>query len=102
MKARTGSKHDKAGDCITHPEHGAAFALNNGLLWCAHQSHDRAEGGTPWLNLQEEAMKINSPADCPHCLAGTPGRHQDKGGLHDGPTPKIEVVVTAVAEEVTA
>ena len=85
------NKRDTAGDCISHPEHGAAIALSSGRLWCGHQTHDRESGGTPWLDKQAEYALVNSTADCPRCIAGEPGRHQDKGGMHEG--PKAQVIV---------
>lgn len=54
------------GNCITHPEHGAAVALNGGRLWCPHQEHDgrpsSAPGGevkatTPWLDRQTDGTQ---------------------------------------------
>lgn len=47
------NSRDTAGDCISHPEHGAATALSSGRLWCGHQTHDREAGGTPWLDSQK-------------------------------------------------
>jgi hypothetical protein len=48
----TKSKRDTAGDCVSHPEHGAAYALTSGRLWCAHQSHDNTEGDSAFIDKQ--------------------------------------------------
>jgi len=53
MKAGHKNKRDSAGDCVSHPEHGAAFVLTSGALWCPHQSHDTEKGGTPWVEHQK-------------------------------------------------
>lgn len=34
------------------------------------------------MSPRDPTRPVNSAADCPLCIAGTPGRHPDKGGTH--------------------
>jgi hypothetical protein len=69
MKVNKGKSHDAVGDCITHPEHGQAYLMPSGRLWCPYQTHDnRKTGGTPWLDEQPaeiaaKAAKTETPTE---------------------------------------
>jgi hypothetical protein len=51
-KAKELTRHDTQGECVSHPDHGAVWALSSGRLWCPHQTHDTDKGGTPWVDEQ--------------------------------------------------
>eukprot|EP00972_Heterocapsa_arctica_P114050 16440447-Heterocapsa_arctica.AAC.1 len=61
-------------------------AYRRGFLAKAGSQYDCRGAVFPWLDLQGEAYLSNAqPTSCPHHLPksqGTPGSHQERGGLH--------------------